>query len=229
MAFRRKARYILDYGPDILVVPECEHPDKLLFPEDIPKPTDILWFGQNRNKGLAVFSYGRFHLKVLGVHNEQLQMIVPIVVADGRKKFTLFAVWANNPTDRDGQYIEQVWKALHCYEPLLTGKKVILVGDFNSNSIWDRPRREGNHSNVVKFLERKRIFSAYHSHFNQLQGKEKHPTLYLYRHIDKPYHIDYCFVSAFFAKRLISVEVGKHNIWAKHSDHIPVVVTFNDI
>jgi exodeoxyribonuclease III len=32
MAFRKKADFILTYKPDILIVPECEHPDKLLFP-----------------------------------------------------------------------------------------------------------------------------------------------------------------------------------------------------
>ena len=51
MAFRKKANHILAYKPDILVVPECEHPDKLKFSNDIPKPTDILWFGENKNKG----------------------------------------------------------------------------------------------------------------------------------------------------------------------------------
>ena len=54
MAFRRKADLILSYHSDILVVPEFECPEKLLFPADTPKPTDALWFGKNNNKGLAV-------------------------------------------------------------------------------------------------------------------------------------------------------------------------------
>jgi hypothetical protein len=29
MAFRKKADLILAHKPDILIVPECEHPDKL--------------------------------------------------------------------------------------------------------------------------------------------------------------------------------------------------------
>ncbi len=29
MAFRKKAEFILAYNPDILIVPECECPDKL--------------------------------------------------------------------------------------------------------------------------------------------------------------------------------------------------------
>lgn len=195
MAFRKKAHLILAYKPDILIVPECEHPEKLIFPEDTRKPADILWFGKNKNKGLAIFSYSNYRFKVLDNHNQSLQMIIPITVTGGQFTFNLFAIWANNPTDRDGQYVEQIWKAIHHYDSLLTDTKTILVGDFNSNKIWDRKRRQGNHSNVVKFLEDKGIFSSYHFYYKQVQGKEEHPTLYMYRHKDKPYHIDYCFVS----------------------------------
>jgi exodeoxyribonuclease III len=109
----------------------------------------------------------------------------------------------------------------------MTNKGTLLIGDFNSNTIWDRPRRAGNHSNVVRLLEDKGIFSAYHLHYKQAQGAEKHPTLYMYRHKDKPYHIDYCFVSADLAEKLSSVEIGTHRRWAKYSDHVPVVVTFD--
>jgi exodeoxyribonuclease III len=227
MAFRKKAAFILKHKPDILIVPECEHPDKLLFPINTPKPTDTLWFGKNLNKGLAIFSYSDFRFTVLDDHNQDFQMIIPIAVTGGAFDFTLFAIWANNPTDPDGQYVEQTWKAIHYYNDLLTDTKTVLIGDFNSNNIWDRPRRKGNHSNVVEFLKDKGIVSTYHLHHKQGQGTEKHPTLYMYRHKDKPYHIDYCFVSADLAKRLQSVEIGEHRFWSKHSDHVPVIVTFN--
>jgi exodeoxyribonuclease III len=228
MAFRKKANFILTYKPDILIVPECEHPDKLFFSADTPKPKDTLWFGKNQNKGLAIFSYSDYRFTVLDNHNQDLQMIIPIAVTGGRFSFNLFAIWANNPTDPDGQYVEQVWKALHHYDNLLTNTRTILAGDFNSNTIWDRKRRQSNHSNVVKLLEDKGIFSSYHLHNKQAQGTEKHPTLYLYRHKDKPYHVDYCFVSADMAEKLQSAEVGDFDSWTKYSDHVPVIVTFNN-
>lgn len=226
MAFRKKADSILAYKPDILVVPECEHPDKLLFNSDTPKPTDSLWFGQNQNKGLGIFSYSSFRFKVLDLHNDSLKMIVPIVVSGGQFDFTLFAIWANNPKDPDGPYVTQVWKAINHYDTAITSNRTVLIGDFNSNTIWDRPRREGNHSTLVKRLEEKRIYSVYHKHFNQAQGKEQHPTWYMYRHKDKSYHIDYCFVSIDMLERLKSVEVGDYEFWTKYSDHVPVIVTF---
>lgn len=225
MAFRKKAELLLTYKPDIAIIQECEHPDNLLFPAGIPQPADSLWFGKNRHKGLGIFSYGKCRFTVLKEHNENFRMVVPVKVTGRRSDFILFAVWANNPTDPDGQYVEQVWKAIRHYDKLLSNKKTILAGDFNSNTIWDRKRREGNHSTVVKVLESKGIFSAYHLHHQQAQGKEAHPTLYLYRHINKPYHIDYCFVSADMAKKLQSVEIGAHDFWCKHSDHVPLIVT----
>jgi hypothetical protein len=85
-------------------------------------------------------------------------MVIPIAVSGGQFDFTLFAIWANNPKDPDGHYITQVWKAISYYETLIKGSKTVLVGDFNSNTIWDKPRREGNHSTVCEAVGRKRDF-----------------------------------------------------------------------
>ena len=226
MAFRKKAILLLKYQPDILIIPECEHPDKLAFPPGTPDPKDILWFGKNQNKGLAIISYCGYRFTVLQKHNLKLQHIIPISVAGGPYEFNLFAIWANNPNDPEGQYVEQVWKALHCYKAHLTHLKTILAGDFNSNTIWDRKRRAGNHSNVVKFLEEKGIFSTYHLYHKQQQGAEMHPTLYMYRHKDKSYHIDYCFASSDLMGRLKSVEIGEYDFWTRYSDHVPLIVEF---
>lgn len=228
MAFRKKADMILTEQPDILIVPECECADKLLFPSNTPQPTDFLWFGNSSHKGLGVFSYGDFRLQALDGHNEALRMIVPIAVKSPYHDFNLFAIWANNPTDPDGPYVEQIWKALDYYDALLHNQKTILAGDFNSNTIWDRKRRISNHSNVVKRLEAKGIYSVYHMYYQQIQGKEQHPTYYLYRHLDKPYHLDYCFVSADLMQQLQSVTIGAHDIWSKYSDHVPIVATFSN-
>ncbi len=226
MAFRKKAGHILTWRPDILVVQECEHPDKLRFNTDIAQPTDILWFGKNKNKGLGIFSYSHYRFKLIKTHNPEFKMIVPIKVTGNNFKFTLYAVWANNPADPDGVYVEQVWKAIQHYK--LSRKNTILTGDFNSNTIWDRKYRTGNHSHVVNHLQKKGITSCYHLHHKQIQGTEEHPTYYLYRHRDKPYHLDYCFASGDLSNKIQSVEIGDFGYWMQYSDHVPVMVTFND-
>jgi exodeoxyribonuclease-3 len=226
MAFRKKADFVLGYHPDILIIQECENPEKINFSIGLPLPTDIIWYGKNQNKGLGIFSYSEYKFKLLECHNPDFKNILPIAVTGGKVDFILFAIWANNPEDKDGQYITQIWKAINYYEKLLLESKIILIGDFNSNTIWDKPRREGNHSTVVSKLESKNIFSAYHKFFNQIQGKEEHPTLYMYRHENKPYHIDYCFASSYFINVLKKVEIGTYKDWTKYSDHKPLIIEF---
>src|SRR5215218_9665886 len=97
MAFRKKAALILAHNPDILVIPECENPDRLKFADEILKPTDILWFGKNENKGLGIFSYNGYKLKPRKIHNPELRMIIPVTVKGGGFELNLFAVLANNP------------------------------------------------------------------------------------------------------------------------------------
>ncbi len=226
MAFRKKASFILTRKPDILIIVECEHPEKLIYKENIPQPTDCLWFGKNQHKGLAIFSYGDYRFKIIENHNENFKMIIPIEVRGGHFCFTLFLIWAYNPEDKDGKYITQVWKAISHYEELLKDRLTMFIGDFNSNTIWDQKHRLGNHSSLVKKLEDQGIFSTYHIFHKQIQGTEKHPTFYLYRHKDKPYHIDYCFVSNDLLQKLKSVEIGEYDYWTKYSDHVPLIVTF---
>ena len=227
MAFRKKAALILKHDPDIAIIPECEHPDKLKFDPGVRLPDNVFWFGNNHNKGLGVFSYGNYKLQLDDIHNSDFRTILPLTVSNKKSTYSLFAIWANNPLDRGYHYVGQVWKAINFYADLLKNKKTILVGDFNSNSIWDKPRREGNHSTVVEFLANKGIHSTYHKFFNHSQGKEKHDTLFMYRHKNKSYHIDYCFASEDLISKLSHVEVGKHCDWCKHSDHTPLIVTFN--
>lgn len=226
MAFRKKAHLLLPFQPDILIIQECEHIDKIGFSDGFFRLTDARWFGTNPNKGLGIFSFGKYRLKLRRTHNPDLKLIVPFLVSGGESDLDLYAIWANNPDDPDGQYVEQVWKALQHYR--LKRKRTLLAGDFNSNTIWDRKYRVGNHSHVVEHLAKKGINSCYHIHHGQSQGSEAHPTFYLYKHLDKPYHLDYCFASADLSERIHSVEVGKFDDWMKYSDHVPVMVLFDD-
>src|SRR5688572_17833398 len=118
MAYRKKAEFILSYKPDIIVIPECEHPDKLIFKNGITPPNDILWYGTNQNKGLGVFSYGNFKFELLNVHNPEIKTVLPIAVTNGKIEFVLFAIWAYNSSDPGYNYIGQVWKAIEYYQEI---------------------------------------------------------------------------------------------------------------
>jgi len=219
MAFRKKIELILVYKPDVLIVPECEHPSKIVFINGI-QPSGVLWYGKNVNKGLAVFSFNNYRLQLLDCHNSDIQTILPISVTRGDYLFNMLAVWTGRG------YIDQIWKAIRYYETLIASSRTIIVGDFNSNTIWDKKHRPDTHSSMVKELSLKGIASAYHHYYNLQHGKEEHPTLAMFRHRDKPYHIDYCFATADFLNELKSIEVGTYDQWHQYSDHTPLIITF---
>ena len=195
-AFRKKADFILALQPDILVIQECEHPDKLKFSSETLKPDSVYWYSDGGKKGVGIFSYSNYKFELLPEFNPEFRYVLPIQVTGNGQTFTLLAVWAmDNKEKREARYIGQVWLAINHYKDLLVSS-TILIGDFNSNKIWDYKDRVGSHSDVVRYLASRDIHSVYHKHFNMEQGNEEHPTLYLYRNLEKPYHIYYCFSSA---------------------------------
>lgn len=225
-AFRQKADVILKYKPDILVVQECEHSEKIVFKSKRKKPNDILWIGDNKHKGLGIFSYSDYKLRVHHTYNPAIKYVLPVSVYGGAIDFTLFAIWANNREDRKNQYVGQVWQAIRHYDEILSSGEVVLTGDFNSNTVFDKKYRIGNHTDVVDVLMKRNIHSVYHHHHQQIQGQEKHPTFYLYKNKTKSYHLDYCFTSLSILNGLKDVEVGSFRKWMRYSDHSPIISDF---
>lgn len=177
-AFRKKADTILTHNPDILIVQECECLDKLLFGPTTQRPTDSYWYGDNVHKGIGIFSYSDYKFELLEIFNPEFRYILPFRVTGHGQTFTLFAIWAmNNKENHEARYIGQVWLAINHYTNIL-GNSSILIGDFNSNKIWDYKDRVGTHSDVVLKLEQNNIHSIYHRYFDFEQGKEKHPTFF---------------------------------------------------
>ena len=99
---------------------------------------------------------------------------------------------------------------------------------MNSNVQWDEWDRWWNHSDVVRALEEINIRSLYHHVMGEEQGKESKPTLFMHRKLEKPYHIDYAFISKpLLGKNKNMIEVGEPELWLKYSDHMPVVFFAN--
>lgn len=223
-AFRNKFEDVMDLKPDILIVLECESIEKLQFGEIFPKPNSFYWYSDSGKKGVAVFSFCDYKIEVLKVHNPHFRYVIPLFVSNLTNSFFLFAVWAmDHLTDPLSRYIGQVWNALNFYKPLLT-QNCIIVGDFNSNKIWDYKDRSGNHTSVVELMQSYEIYSLYHHYFDELQGEEKQSTFFLHRNKMKPYHIDYVFASTELYKDGLEFFLGKSDEWLDKSDHIPLIV-----
>lgn len=223
MAFRNKYESILQYKPDILVIQECEHLEKLHFALEKFNPKSAIWHGNNKHKGLGIFSFNDYHLTQAESFDENFEYVFPLIVTKQQKSIHLFAIWAMPHRTNSKGYIGQVWRAINFYSESLNDR-TILIGDFNSNAIWDDKRKIGNHTHVVNYLYSKDIISIYHDKMHCTHGKEKDPTLYLLKKIHKPYHIDYCFSSKSLIQSETTIEIGLYKDWISLSDHMPLIV-----
>ena len=199
--------------PTLSVVQECPRPRS--------KPTSTLWFGDNPRQGIAVTASRGYHISPLECRAVP-RYTVPIQVT-GPVTFLLLAVWSQQ--DPHFRYVKGIIRAVDCYRDLIVAQPTVIVGDFNSNTIWDHKRPNGqNHSGLVRNLAALGLVSAYHHFYGEAHGRESRPTLYLLWKQARPYHIDYCFIPEAWAPFLRSVEVGTYEEWSKVSDHRPLVV-----
>ncbi|KYD07020.1 hypothetical protein B4102_2996 [Heyndrickxia sporothermodurans] len=213
---------------DILVIPECESPEKWRKSNKIHPINQFLWFGDNPNKGIGVITLNNnYQIEVHPSYNKDFRYIIPLIVSGGDDDFILFAIWAQNAKKKYYSYIGQIHLALDYYKFLLNDP-CIIVGDWNSNKIFDHINRDGTHSDVVEFLKSVNIKSAYHTYFNEEHGEETKPTHYFRKSKDRPFHIDYVFVSETILKKLNFIEVGSFEEWIKLSDHTPIYREINN-
>ncbi len=224
MAFRKKFHEILKLKPDLLVLQEVEYKEKLEIALQETGYDQILWFGRNMHKGVAVISFKKLGLKLHRNYNDEFEYIIPLRMRVNDKKINLFCIWAMpHESERAKDYVGQIFGAINFYKSKIK-ETCILIGDFNSNAIWDKKKRVGNHSDVVDILNQYGIRSIYHLRKKCRHGEEQDPTLYLLKKKEKPYHMDYCFASKELISNRTAIQIGKFEDWIKLSDHMPVIV-----
>ncbi len=212
--------HIAALAPDIAIIPECGNMATL--PHAV-LPASYCWFGRNPHKGLAICSFTNLKLEVDDAYDESIEWVVPLRVT-GPRQFSVLAIWAMNGPDKKNSYVGRVHRALDRYAHFITQDETIVVGDFNSSTVWDRQYRRENHSQAVQRLAECGMISSYHAFYNEQQGQETRPTFYLYHHQHRPYHIDYCFVPQAWLAKISHVEVGCYEDWRRLSDHCPLIV-----
>lgn len=147
--------------------------------------------------------------------------MLPVAVG-APEPFTLIAVWAQR--DGWGRYTNHVMEALRESEDLLAGD-VMVVGDFNSNAIWDDQLGTGaTHSEIVKWLGARGFGSAYHHSTGEAQGRESLPTYAQHKYPNRLFHIDHCFLPTGLLERGSTLDVAPIESWIELSDHAPLIV-----
>ena len=132
-AFKKKADLILALHPDILVVQECEHPNRHFYNPTNKKPDSQYWYGDSKHKGICIHSFNDYKFELLQNFNPKFRYILPFRVTGHWQAFTLFAIWAmSNKENYNARYIGQVWLV----ELLSDSFNYIGYGIINS-PMWD--------------------------------------------------------------------------------------------
>jgi exodeoxyribonuclease-3 len=227
-ALHNKYEHLLALSPDIAVIPECANIDILRQKAPSFLPTSSIWVGDDRQKGLGVFTFGTYQAEQSRTYKNDFPHIWPVRI-HGPTSFNLLAVWAchahsNSYEARQGPLM----RAMNTYRPFIQDGPTVVAGDFNDNVLWDKPKKVNNHGINVGVLTELGLRSAYHQSRGVEQGCEPEPTIYWRdRKIDGPrYHIDYCFVLGYWIDDSLTVDVGHFQEWVGIglSDHVPLIV-----
>lgn len=219
-ALRKKFSLLEKLNFDVCVIQECENPVETKDKRYRDWACNHLWIGTNKNKGLGVFAKPEIQLAPAPLDAGRLELFLPCTV---NQSMFLLAVWTKQANSPTFQYIGQLWKYLQQHKSLLAEKNALIIGDLNSNSCWDVWDRWWNHSDVVRELSDIGIKSLYHAQHNEPFGRETNPTFFMYRKLEKLYHIDY----AFLPEKLLEsakIEIGSPESWLEHSDHMPLII-----
>ncbi|KGG81278.1 endonuclease [Caloranaerobacter azorensis H53214] len=221
-AFRKKYKYLMEYNCEIVVIQECEDPNTVNYSEEFKTfMPNFIWVGDNKNRGLAVFSKYTLNDNLWDTGGNKYFISCKV-----NNEFNLLGVWCHKANSKTFPYIGQMWRYLQINKEKMRDKDILICGDFNSNKIWDRRSRWWNHSDVFNELEELNIKSLYHQYYKDEQGKETIPTLYHTKNIEKPYHVDYILASEKFCDSLLNFKIGDPKKWLEVSDHMPIFVEF---
>lgn len=216
--FDRKSAYLNHLHADVAVIQEIARPTMSL--------PNVVWFGSNPNQGVAVIARPPYALKEVVQIDGVPRWVVPIEVS-GPRSFLLFAVWTLGVEPYP--YVCAASVAIDLYKSWFERRDVVMLGDFNSNAIWDGTHpADLNHSSMVRRLDDLGLSSAYHEFNKEQHGQETAHTFYLHWSEAKRYHIDYCFLPKSWLPSLVAVDIGTFASWRKASDHRPLLLELTD-
>jgi len=215
MAYAAKQQAILSFEPDAVILQECSQRDV-----KASGATFFHWVGTNPHKGLAVLGFGNHVYSIDASSTNTIPWFIPLRIDD--MQLHILAVWSHVKTKQE-RYVRLTHQAVDHYQSFLEKGSTIIMGDFNSNTIWDRNYSRQSHTALVEKLAQLSLSSIYHHQTQEIQGKETQATFYLYRHTDKAYHIDYAFIS----KALLAqthLLIPDPPLWLTRSDHLPLIL-----
>ena len=155
-----KSLVVAGHGFDYEVI-VCENPEQTQHAEYIEWAKNHLWIGGSKNKGLGIFAAEHLAIESLGWSNtftdHTVKYFLPCIV---NNDFQLVGVWTHQNNSPNFGYIGQFWKYIQVNKHNFG--KVIVAGDFNSNTIWENT----SFNTPDKRFERKRLIVLWSGFFN---------------------------------------------------------------
>lgn len=225
--FRKKARLIAPFKPDILAVQEVEPIDGThsfaseFRPSYFDRPNFAAF--PRRSTGMVSYNPGMELHAIDAPDAENLwQFGFRRYEANGGA-FQVVGVWTfDTPANRRGSY-RQAHKGLEEYGAWIRERPTVVLGDFNNTANY----KNYGWRALEELVDSLGLVSAYHSHTGEKFGEEKCPTHFHKGHEKSAFHLDYCFLPKAWAEHISSVEVGDYNSWSEFSDHVPLIVDLN--
>ena len=223
-SFATKYDYISKYDADVIVVQESSINQK------IERYQYNYWAGLTDSKGIGIYSKYAIEniadIKINKYNNIRLDEFIPFITNNQ----LFIAVWTKGDRNSVLDYVGQLFFYLEMNQQFLDQKPIIL-GDLNSNSKWDYGKYDAwwKHSDLVKILDDKKIYSVYHKSNNIEHGEEEDYTSYHLFNKSKPNHIDYIFAPSELVKKTRSFkiipweDIKEHKSNKYVSDHCPIV------
>ena len=179
----------------------------------------MLLVGENQYYGLGIFARGDVKLELVDLDDNGLRYFIPVRVND---EFNLLGVWTN--PDMDGNksihYPKEITKYYDEHKDSgFFNEDMIICGDFNCDVRLKGAHAKNVHE-VIEKLSECGLTDTYHYLNNEKQGEESQPTFFMYRHLDKPFHLDHVFAKK---GRIDDLQIGDGEKWIKLSDHLPLI------
>jgi len=218
--FREKIKLFPPDSIDVLIVQECENTETAAKAYESAGWKHV-WMGDNIHKGLGIFVPISREIEKLDWGISDCKYFLPVQIS---RSVVMVGVWAKGGKSNSVRYAGQINRFLDQHIGEVELNSAFIIGDFNSNSIWDKRHKTANHTQNNKRLNSIGLQSLYHVVQSAQNGLEEHPTFYLSYDKEKPYHIDYVYLpDSIVAKSRI--EIGMPNKWLKYSDHMPLFIT----
>ncbi len=213
--FQRKRAALEALQPDIAVVAEVRR--KALTDDEL-KAGRALWVGEGQGRGLAVLAANGWRLKPGGAPAAD-RWFMPVVATRRGVTVRLLAAWVMPAPD----YVRPTRRALAELDDFLSAGPCLFVGDLNHNIRLDGTRSRERFRDIVERLTAAGLVSAWHAVTGEAHGAESRGTLFFLWNEVRPFHIDYVFAPAGWAR---AATVGSYADWVatRLSDHVPVTV-----